>query len=1150
MIHPMRAVPTNSLFLLMSATPTQVLASQIPCGETVEGQFVTGGETFAYSFHGQAGEQVVITSSARSGFDTCWRLLDPDAVQVGANVCEGSEPRKLPKAGLYTIVVYESGQDGPGPFAVSLEFVSQMADGIPNGPPDPTCKGDGDGTRIIQCGVPESGAFDVVGDTDTYTFEANNLPAVSIGISARPLFDAYWQLYDPLGNPVQGPVSEATATRTLPIPTGTYTIVVYESSNDATGPYTLSMNFVGQSCCAGSPGFCDPEEPNFPCGGTGEGQFVTGGETFAYSFHGQAGEQVVITSSARSGFDTCWRLLDPDAVQVGANVCEGSEPRKLPKAGLYTIVVYESGQDGPGPFAVSLEFVSQMADGIPNGPPDPTCKGDGDGTRIIQCGVPESGAFDVVGDTDTYTFEANNLPAVSIGISARPLFDAYWQLYDPLGNPVQGPVSEATATRTLPIPTGTYTIVVYESSNDATGPYTLSMNFVGRECPCGNGMLEGLAGEECDEGPSNGSATSCCATNCLFRAAGDTCRPEAGLCDAAETCSGAAGTCPADAYLPPTTVCRSAAGECDLAENCSGSAAACSTDAKKSSGTACASDSSACTLDQCDGTAATCQHPAGNAGTVCRASAGVCDPAETCTGSSTTCPGDVKSPTNMVCRTSAGVCDIAETCDGTNAGCPPADVFAASGVVCRAAAGECDLAESCPGTGPNCPADAKKTSGATCTGDGNACTLDRCNGISAACQHTAGNAGTECRAARDECDFAEHCDGQATTCPADLTQPDNTACNDDQFCTDPDRCQSGTCTGPARPCDDAKSCTADRCDEPTDQCVSTPIPAACDDHNACTADACGSAPAPSGCAHTPVVGTPCDDAHACTQGELCQADGTCGGGQTRQCEANACQVGSCREDAGGCVTTPANENGSCDDGNACTQDDHCRTGICQGTALGCDDQNPCTADGCAGSGGCTHTAAPDGTACDNATGSSGDLCRVGICADVDPTCGGGEGSVCNDDNECTDGDVCRTGVCAGQEECRVALPCAIGLPGVCRIEVLCTGACRVVITVVIQARPRSRCRIKLFESPDGARAANGAGEAKDPRRISKVAKGTIDANGELSRNVPLNKLGLKLLEMAGGDLLTRAEIRITEPGRRKVRKVRLLHQAVRIAKRG
>src|SRR5262245_17235273 len=117
---------------------------------------------------------------------------------------------------------------------------------------------------------------------------------------------------------------------------------------------------------------------------------------------------------------------------------------------------------------------------------------------------------------------------------------------------------------------------------------------------CGNGTVDGT-GEQCDEGGANGASTSCCTSTCQFRAAGQTCRTSAGICDVVETCTGSSATCPADGFASNATVCRAAAGECDQVENCPGNAAACPADAKKVNGTACTADANPCTLDQCNG---------------------------------------------------------------------------------------------------------------------------------------------------------------------------------------------------------------------------------------------------------------------------------------------------------------------------------------------------------------------------------------------------------------------------------------------------------------------------------------------------------------------------------------------------------------------
>lgn len=106
-------------------------------------------------------------------------------------------------------------------------------------------------------------------------------------------------------------------------------------------------------------------------------------------------------------------------------------------------------------------------------------------------------------------------------------------------------------------------------------------------------------GEQCDFGPLNGAADSCCDAFCRFAPASRVCRPAAGECDQSETCSATSGDCPLDAAKP--------------------------------AGSACTADGSLCTDDVCDGSGA-CAHPL-RAGTTCADGLCTCDSdGQFCTG--------------------------------------------------------------------------------------------------------------------------------------------------------------------------------------------------------------------------------------------------------------------------------------------------------------------------------------------------------------------------------------------------------------------------------------------------------------------------------------------------------------------------------------
>jgi len=308
---------------------------------------------------------------------------------------------------------------------------------------------------------------------------------------------------------------------------------------------------------------------------------------------------------------------------------------------------------------------------------------------------------------------------------------------------------------------------------------------------CGDGVVQGTRGEQCDLGSLNGSPDACCTANCQLRPSGHVCRPAAGVCDLTETCNGVSPSCPSDAKS--TGVCRPSAGDCDPAESCNGFSNDCPADAKRPNGFVCRAAAGTCDVaETCDGVSNAC--PADVLvpnGTVCRAAGGVCDIAETCDGVNPACPANALEPNTTVCRPAAGVCDEVEKCDGVNIDCP-SDAFLGStsgSFICRPAAGPCDVDDLCDGSGPNCPADGKRPNGHLCRAAVDVCDLaEYCDGVSNACPVDGLRPPTYvCRPSSDPCDLAETCTGTNTSCPPDTGLPDT---DTDGVCDALDNCDA------------------------------------------------------------------------------------------------------------------------------------------------------------------------------------------------------------------------------------------------------------------------------------------------------------------------------------------------------------------------
>ena len=148
---------------------------------------------------------------------------------------------------------------------------------------------------------------------------------------------------------------------------------------------------------------------------------------------------------------------------------------------------------------------------------------------------------------------------------------------------------------------------------------------------------------------------------------------------------------------------------------------------------------------------------------------------------------------------------------------------------------------------------------------------------------------------------------------------------------------------------------------------------------------------------------------------------------------NACTVDTCT--TSGCRFDPAPMVGqTCNDGNAMTFDDMCRTnGSCSGTQAQCNVASDCSApaDVCSGPRACVNhmcvagsTPLPNETTCSDGNASTKyDVCRAGVC----------RGFACGNDSQCSDGAACN-----GTERC-VSNSCAAGTPMVCNDGNQCNG---------------------------------------------------------------------------------------------------------------
>lgn len=232
------------------------------------------------------------------------------------------------------------------------------------------------------------------------------------------------------------------------------------------------------------------------------------------------------------------------------------------------------------------------------------------------------------------------------------------------------------------------------------------------------------------------------------------------------------------------------------------------------------------------------------------------------------------------------------------------------------------------------------------------------------------------------------------------------ACEDGDLCTQGEKCTAGKCVDALpKACKDGNPCTKDDC-KPDKGCLFPPAAGACDDDNACTSgDKCGEGkcqPGPpascddgdactddncspaKGCQHLPNAAT-CTDNDACTVDDVCKS-GTCTPGAAKVCDdGNACTVDSCKKNVGCAHDKSSDGKTTCDDGDLCTDKDHCDAGKCvAGAVKKCDDGNPCTKDSCAMPGGCAAAPVDKGPCDDGQECTVKESCEGGKCGGGKP----------------------------------------------------------------------------------------------------------------------------------------------------------------------
>ncbi|MCY1047301.1 hypothetical protein OV208_38745 [Corallococcus sp. bb12-1] len=200
-----------------------------------------------------------------------------------------------------------------------------------------------------------------------------------------------------------------------------------------------------------------------------------------------------------------------------------------------------------------------------------------------------------------------------------------------------------------------------------------------------------------------------------------------------------------------------------------------------------------------------------------------------------------------------------------------------------------------------------------------------------------------------------------------------------------------------------------------------------------------------GCQESGCRAMACDDGNLCTQGDHCEGEGKEGSciGTPLQCTqpSNLCDARmTCQPTTGLCEPSEFPQGNSCDDGNPCTLGDKCGAGACAGTEMQCPAGNTI----CRETGGtcnratgvCDYKPLPNTATCDDAlTCTTPDTCDGSGACVGTPTTCAAPAQCLRLAQVCTTGADCRYE--ADPALLNTVCTVSAGVPGVC----LPTGAC-------------------------------------------------------------------------------------------------------------
>ena len=431
-------------------------AATLNCGQTAPYSLSAVGEVDFYKFTANPNDGALITVVRTSGdMNPYIELYDSTGAMIASNNSYSGNYASINKSltlgGTYTVVVYDYNNNGTGNYAIRYQNTTTACNATP-----------------ITCGQTTAGSLSTAVEQDFYTFTATANDKVTIRlVRTSGTMDPYLELYDTTGTRIASDYTSsgnsATINSTLTAG-GTYIIVVYDYNNDETGDYNLTWQKLNPPCNATA----------ITCGQTTPVSLSAAGERDFYSFTVTAGDAVTIRLIKTLGtFQPKLVLYDSAGTSIASSYnYSGNDvvlDRSLSPGGTYILEVSDYGDDATGSYNLTWQKLNYPCS-----------------ATTINCGQTLSGSLSSIGKQDFYTFSANAGDAVTIRVPRTSgNINPYVELYDSTG--IRIAYGNAYSGNYINLDKalssgGTYTIIVSDYNNDATGNYKITWQRLNNPC--------------------------------------------------------------------------------------------------------------------------------------------------------------------------------------------------------------------------------------------------------------------------------------------------------------------------------------------------------------------------------------------------------------------------------------------------------------------------------------------------------------------------------------------------------------------------------------------------------------------------------------------------------------------------------------------